>query len=73
MSGITDFLLMLAAWGPNPGHPADLDGDDDVGITDFLRLLGRARCRRQGHGPQAASSRRKSVIPTSSSPSRSAG
>ncbi|MHC4785247.1 MAG: FG-GAP repeat protein [Planctomycetota bacterium] len=37
--GITDFLLMLAAWGPNPGHPADLDGDDDVGITDFLRLL----------------------------------
>jgi polyprenyl P-hydroxybenzoate/phenylacrylic acid decarboxylase-like protein len=35
--------------------------------------LGRARCRRQGHGPQAASSRRKSVIPTSSSPSRSAG
>ena len=37
--GITDFLALLAAWGPNPGHPADLDGDGDVGITDFLALL----------------------------------
>ena len=37
--GITDFLLLLAAWGPNPGHPADLDGDRLVGITDFLILL----------------------------------
>jgi hypothetical protein len=37
--GITDFLALLAAWGPNPGHPADLDGDDVVGITDFLALL----------------------------------
>ena len=37
--GITDFLELLAAWGPNPGHPADLDGDGDVGITDFLSLL----------------------------------
>ena len=38
--GITDFLALLAAWGPNPGHPGDLDGDDVVGITDFLALLG---------------------------------
>jgi hypothetical protein len=30
---------MLAAWGQNPGHPADLDGDGAVGITDFLLLL----------------------------------
>ena len=37
--GITDFLALLAAWGPNPGHPADLDGDGFVGITDFLFLL----------------------------------
>ena len=38
--GITDFLELLAAWGPNQGHPADLDGDGTVGITDFLILLG---------------------------------
>ena len=38
--GINDFLDLLAAWGPNPGHPADFDGDDVVGINDFLELLG---------------------------------
>ena len=37
--GIVDFLLLLAAWGPNPGHPADFDGDGVVGIVDFLLLL----------------------------------
>ena len=37
--GISDFLDLLAAWGPNPGHPADFDGDDVVGINDFLDLL----------------------------------
>ncbi len=37
--GINDFLDLLAAWGPNPGHPADFDGDDVVGINDFLELL----------------------------------
>jgi len=37
--GITDLLALLAAWGPNPGHPADFDGDGNVGITDFLALL----------------------------------
>ena len=37
--GVTDFLLLLAAWGPNPGHQADLDGDGAVGVTDFLQLL----------------------------------
>jgi hypothetical protein len=39
MVGIVDFLLLLAAWGPNAGHPADFDGDGMVGITDFLFLL----------------------------------
>jgi hypothetical protein len=37
--GVTDFLAILAAWGPNPGHPADLDGNDVVSINDFLILL----------------------------------
>jgi len=32
-------MLQLAAWGPNPGHPADFDGDGEVGINDFLELL----------------------------------
>ena len=35
----TDFLLLLAAWGPNPGHPADLDGSGGVDTADFLALL----------------------------------
>jgi hypothetical protein len=42
--GVTDFLLMLAAWGPCPGPcppscPADLDEDCTVSVTDFLILL----------------------------------
>ncbi len=37
--GVTDLLILLSAWGPNPGHPADLDGDDAVGVTDMLTLL----------------------------------
>jgi len=41
-TGITDFLLLLSAWGvcPVPAScPADLDDDGFVGITDFLLLL----------------------------------
>ena len=39
--GITDFLALLAAWGPCPVQcVADLDGDGIVGILDFLTLLG---------------------------------
>ncbi len=34
-----DFLALLAAWGPNPGHPADLDGNGTVDTVDFLMLL----------------------------------
>jgi len=42
--GVTDFLSLLAAWGPCPGPcppscDADLDGDCTVGVTDFLLLL----------------------------------
>jgi hypothetical protein len=38
--GITDFLALLAAWGPcGCVCPADLDGDEEVGILDFLILL----------------------------------
>ncbi len=37
--GFTDLLALLAAWGPNPGHPADFDGDGLVGINDFLAVL----------------------------------
>jgi hypothetical protein len=36
--GVTDFLLLLAAWG-NAGGPEDLDGDGVVGVQDFLLLL----------------------------------
>jgi hypothetical protein len=39
--GVTDFLLLLAAWGTNPDGPPDFDGDGDVGINDFLELLAR--------------------------------
>ncbi len=42
--GITDFLALLAAWGPCPDPcpltcPADLAGDCKVGSADFLLLL----------------------------------
>jgi hypothetical protein len=38
--GVTDFLALLAAWGPQPlGDPADIDHDGSVGVTDFLKLL----------------------------------
>ena len=40
---VTDFLELLARWGPCPVPPepcpADLDGDGTVGISDFLILL----------------------------------
>jgi len=38
--GVTDLLVLLGAWGPNPGHPADFDLDGDVDVTDLLGLLG---------------------------------
>jgi hypothetical protein len=40
MVGVTGFLALLAAWGPQElGHPADFDDDGFVGILDFLALL----------------------------------
>jgi hypothetical protein len=38
--GTSDLLALLAAWGPNPGHPADFDGDGVVSTSDLLALLG---------------------------------
>ena len=35
-----DVLVLLAAWGTDPGEPPDLDGDGVVGVTDLLALLG---------------------------------
>ena len=37
--GASDLLALLAAWGPNPLHPADLNGDGVVGAADLLNLL----------------------------------
>jgi hypothetical protein len=42
--GVTDFLDVLAFWGPcpdpcPPSCPADFDGDCEVGVNDFLKLL----------------------------------
>ncbi|MHC4318997.1 MAG: hypothetical protein ACYS1E_06625 [Planctomycetota bacterium] len=37
--GVVDFLALLAAWGPNPGHPADFNCDGNVDVLDFLTLL----------------------------------
>lgn len=37
--GTVDLLVLLSAWGPNPGHPADLDGSGVVGTSDLLILL----------------------------------
>jgi hypothetical protein len=36
---VTDFLLLLAVWGTDPGGPPDFDEDGTVGIADFLLLL----------------------------------
>jgi hypothetical protein len=46
MVGVTDFLALLAAWGPCPDPcpplcPGDFDGDCDVGVADFLILLAK--------------------------------
>jgi hypothetical protein len=37
--GVTDLLLLLAAWGTDPVGPPDFDGDGTVGMSDFLILL----------------------------------
>ena len=35
-----DLLMLLAAWGANPGHPADFDASGVVATADLLALLG---------------------------------
>ncbi len=37
--GVGDLLILLVAWGPNPGHPADLDCNREVGVPDLLELI----------------------------------
>ncbi|MHC4100726.1 MAG: S8 family serine peptidase [Planctomycetota bacterium] len=40
--GITDFLVLLGAWGHCPSGPGcigDINGDGEVGVSDFLIML----------------------------------
>ena len=37
--GFVDLNAVLAAWGPCPGCPEDLDGNGSVGFTDLNTLL----------------------------------
>ena len=37
--GVSDFLSLLASWGPCKDCPADFDGNGAVGVSDFLALL----------------------------------
>ncbi len=37
--GVGDLLILLGAWGPDPGHPADFDHTGNVGVSDLLALL----------------------------------
>ena len=36
---VPDLVILLAAWGPNPGHAADFDGDDQIRVSDLIVLL----------------------------------
>ena len=38
--GTQDLIVLLGAWGANPRHPADLDGDGFVNAADLIELLG---------------------------------
>ena len=38
--GAFDLSIVLGAWGPNPGHPADFNGDGVVNPTDLALVLG---------------------------------
>ena len=37
---VLDLIVMLGAWGPNPGDPAELNGDNTVNVLDLILLLG---------------------------------
>ena len=34
-----DLIILLGAWGKNPGHPADFNGDNEVSTADLLEML----------------------------------
>ncbi len=36
---VSDLIILLSAWGPNPGHLADLDGNGEVRVPDLIILL----------------------------------
>lgn len=36
---VQDLIILLAAWGVNPGHPADLNEDGTVDVLDLITLL----------------------------------
>lgn len=36
---IADLVLLLIAWGPNPGHPADLNGNGVVNFQDLFIFI----------------------------------
>lgn len=36
---VPDLIILLGAWGPNPGHPADFDADGEVRVPDLIALL----------------------------------
>ena len=38
--GASDLVMLLGAWGKNPGHPADFNGDGMVNAADLIELLG---------------------------------
>ncbi len=38
--GTPDLVLLLGAWGTDPGGPPDFDGDGNVGTADLIELLG---------------------------------
>ena len=37
---VPDLIILLGAWGLNPGHAADFDGDGQVRVPDLIILLG---------------------------------
>jgi len=36
---VLDLIEVILAWGPNPGHPADINGDGTVDVTDLIAVI----------------------------------
>ena len=65
--GIIDLLVLLGAWGTDPGGPPDFDGDGTVGIADLLALLaawGRAHSAARGLASDTNGRHNARVSPT---------